>query len=268
MLYGCFIYVDKAVLEPIQSWQIAFDTDTVYMPRRIWWFIFRLVLAEFGAYSSHVHINPQSSEMISTYTVTIFNSYADCAPTVSDGRPVDSHQKSPPGPTSAHSCVQSCSETRMVPFTYTPPLVCKNSSSSKWWPFLYSSRENTPFSDKNILYWGIFISFKIEWENIFKQTQIGGSVYMASTAAKKKAGFYPPCRNTLLCLLKRLYWRNTNIIKIGREIMFSGLTAGEGQNAIITGRKYERRLPEHACVTYILWNWMPSPVSEHPSSPL
>ena len=156
----------------------------------------------------------------------------------------------------------------MVPFTYTPPLVCKNSSSSKWWPFLYSSHENTPFSDKNILYWGIFISFKIEWENIFKQTQIGGSVHMASIAVKKKVGSYPSCRNTLLCLLKRLYWRNTNIIKIGREFMFSGLTAGKGQNAIITGQKYERRLPEHTCVTCILWNWMPSPVSEHPSSPL
>jgi len=116
----------------------------------------------------------------------------------------------------------------MVPFTYTPPLVCKNSSSSKWWPFPYSSCGNTPFSDKNIFYWGIFISFKIEWENFSIRPQIGGSNILAPTAAKKKAGSYPSCRNTLSCLLKRLYWRKTDIIKIGREIMFSGLTAARG----------------------------------------
>jgi hypothetical protein len=53
---------------------------------------------------------------------------------------------------------------------------------------------------------------------------LAGSHIFASTTREKKGSSYPSCINTLICVLKRLYWQNPDITKTGREMMISWQT--------------------------------------------
>ena len=67
---------------------------------------------------------------------------------------------------------------------------------------------------------GFLIASKLSEKNSRAHAKLAVVNILASIAGKKSAGCYSFDRNTLLCLLKRLYWRKVDINKIEWRIMF------------------------------------------------
>jgi hypothetical protein len=72
---------------------------------------------------------------------------------------------------------------------------------------------------------GFLIASKLSEKNSWAHAKLAVVNILASIAGKKSAGCYSFGRNTLLCLLKRLYWRKVDINKIEWRIMFLSIVA-------------------------------------------
>ena len=72
---------------------------------------------------------------------------------------------------------------------------------------------------------GFSIASKLSEKNSWSHAKLAVVNILASIAGKKSAGCHSFGRNTLLCILKRLYWQKVKLNKIEWRIMFLSIVA-------------------------------------------
>ena len=107
----------------------------------------------------------------------------------------------------------------MVLITYTPLLCANLSGPPKHSHFLIPLIETLHLVIRTYCIEGFLLASKLSEKISRVDPSLAGGYISASTTRKKKGSSYPSCINASICVLKMLYWQNTDITKTGRDMM-------------------------------------------------